>query len=80
MFADCRHIICSLNIRSPVPFLKLSDTSFQMPRSHLRQVHEQFHSNALEVITMWSTAVVHIYFEIASLIRGLVFPILYISE
>jgi hypothetical protein len=48
MFANCKHV-GSLNVCNPVPCLKLSDTSFQMPRAHLRQVHEQFHCNALEV-------------------------------
>jgi hypothetical protein len=48
MFTDCKHT-ASLNVCNPVPYLNLSDTSFQMPREHLRQVHEQFHCNALEV-------------------------------
>jgi hypothetical protein len=48
MFTDCKHT-ASLNVCNHVPCLNLSDTSFQMPRAHLRQVHEQFHCNALEV-------------------------------
>uniref|UniRef100_N1QP86 Bloom syndrome protein-like protein n=1 Tax=Aegilops tauschii TaxID=37682 RepID=N1QP86_AEGTA len=47
---ELANYLCKSGLKAAAYNAKLSDNSFQMPRSHLRQVHEQFHSNALEIL------------------------------